>query len=125
MAADETVPIWVADLRVSVAEIKGRVEQIPDLARALEELRANTVPMQEHLRLMADVDTLMKRDLEARSEWLEMKERVPALWEERAETRGSLRAMRRAGTIVSVVVLALSAFSLLHGLGLNVTLGHP
>jgi len=121
---EQSVPQWAADLRVSVAEIRGRVEQIPEINTKLEELRANTVPMTEHLKVMADVEELKRRDLGERSDWEEMKGRVPLLWEERAEMRGSIRTLRWAVaglTLLSTVVGGLVA---LHDLGLQVSV-HP
>lgn len=123
---EQTVPQWAADLRVSVAKIEGRTEQIPELTRMLEELRANTVPMQEHVKLMADVEELKVRDLSARSDWSEMLERVPKLWEERAELRGSIRALRWLVAGVGFLVVLLTLFTLLHDLGLGVSVtAHP
>jgi hypothetical protein len=119
-AEESSIPGWAADLRVSVAEIRGRVEQIPEISRALEELRANTVPMQEHVKLMADVEELKVRDLGARSDWSEMLDRVPKLWEERAEWRGSLRVVKWSMAVLSLVVALLTAITLLHDLGLSI-----
>ena len=132
MAADETVPVWVADLRVSVAEIKGRVEQIPEIARELEQLRAETVPMKEHLKLMNDVEELQKRDLGARSDWEDVKSRVldptgplSTLMEDRSQVRGGLRATRVVVGILSVIVLILTTITLINGLGLSVHSSRP
>lgn len=120
------MPQWAADLRVSVAEIRGRVEQIPELGTKLEELRANTVPMTEHLKLMADVEELKRRDLGERSEWDEMKVRVPQMWEERAELRGSIRTLRWGLVLVTLLATLLTGAVALHDLGLQVSVGaHP
>jgi hypothetical protein len=117
---DSTIPTWAADIRVSVAEIRGMTSQIPTIAANVEELRANTVSMQEHLKLMADVEELKERDLGARSDWTEMLDRVPKLWEERAELRGSLRVVRWAVAGLSLVVAMLTVVTLLHDMGLSI-----
>lgn len=121
---DQTIPQWASDLRVSVARIEGKTEQIPEIVRSLEELRANTVPMSEHLKLMSDVDELKKRDLSARSDWEEMLLRVPVLWDERSQLRGSVRAYRILVAGIGFVVVVLTAFTLVRDLGVNVSL-HP
>lgn len=116
------VPGWAVSLRVLVAEIKITTAQIPTIVHALEELRANTVPMHEHLKLMNDVEELQRRDLGERSEWEEMKTRVPVLWEERAEMRGSLRALKVAMAVGAAIVSILTVITLFRELGFSISL---
>jgi hypothetical protein len=118
---DQTIPQWASDLRVSVAKIEGKTEQIPEIGRALEELRANTVPMNEHLKLMADVEELKSRDLGERSDWEEMKMRLPVLWDERAQLRGSLATVKVMVAILGLVVAVLTAWNLLVQTGLSIS----
>lgn len=118
---DQTIPQWASDLRVSVAKIEAKTEQIPEIIRSLEELRANTVSMSEHLKLMSDVDELKKRDLSARSDWDDMLERVPVLWDERSQLRGSIRASRVLLAGIGLVVTVLTAVTLVHDLGVNIS----
>lgn len=124
VADDASIPTWAADIRVSVAKIEGMTSQIPELGRAIEELRANTVPMSEHIKLMADVDELKERDLGQRAVWDEMVSRVPVLWEERTARAGERRAARRVIVGLTAAVSLLSIFTLLHDLGLSIAL-HP
>lgn len=121
MTEETAIPQWAADLRVSVAKIEGRTEQIPEISRSLEELRANTVPMTEHIKLMKDVEELKERDLGARSDWEELLKRVPVLWEERAELRGSVRTLKWLVAALGVLLTMLSAFVALHDLGVTMT----
>ncbi len=118
---DPTIPQWASDLRVSVARIEGKTEQIPDIVRNLEELRANTVPMTEHLKLMSDVEELKERDLGERSDWEEMKVRVPVLWDERSQLRGGLTTIKAAVAILGAVVVALTALEILSRLGAHIS----
>ena len=115
-----SVPNWVVDIKVSIAKIEGLTSQIPALTTAVEDLKANTVPMKEHLELMNRVEQLWNRDLSARSEWEEMTRRVPTLWEDRVQGMGTRRGYRVALTILSVVVTILTVLTLLRSLGVNV-----
>lgn len=119
---EQVVPQWAADLRVSVAKIEGRTEQIPDLVRRMEELRANTVPLNEHTQLMERVDQLWSRDLGARSDWEEVTQRVPMLWEERGQRQAIHRTYRLWLSGLSILVTALTAFVLLRDLGFSINL---
>jgi hypothetical protein len=123
-AEDPSVPQWAADLRVSVAKIEGRTEQIPEISRAIEELRASTVPMHEHLKLLNDVEVLKDRDLGQRGEWEDMVERVPILWDERTRRAGERRGYRVILTSLGVMVTLLTAIELLSRLGVSVSV-HP
>jgi len=115
-----SVPNWVVDIKVSIAKIEGLTSQIPALTTAVEDLKANTVPMKEHLELMNRVEQLWNRDLSARNEWEEMTRRVPILWEDRVQGVGARRGYRVTLTVLSVVVTILTVLTLLRGLGVNV-----
>lgn len=125
------IPQWAANLQASVAKIEARTDAIPDIVQELKELRANTVPMQEHVKLMNDVDILKDRDLGARSDWEDIKSRVladkgmlPTLWEERVQLRGAITTLRVLFVILGLVVTVLTIATLFHGLGGNVSFGH-
>lgn len=118
---EASIPLWAAGIQVSIAKIEGVTSQIPALGRAIEELRANTVPMKEHLELMTRVDELWNRDLSARSEWDEVCERVPVLWEDRVKRAGTQRAHRWWLGALSVAVAVLTALTLFHSLGVGIS----
>jgi hypothetical protein len=119
--AEASVPVWVVNLTAEMTAIRTRVEVLPKMVTDLENLRANSVPVAEHLKLLADVDVLKERDLGARSDWEEMRVQVPMLWEERIKQQGARRTYRVWLGVLSVVVTVLTAFTLLHGLGIQVT----
>jgi hypothetical protein len=120
---DEAVPAWASTLRETVARIDERTKQIPDLAEKLDDLRRTTVPLSEHQELAARVDQLWNRDLGARQEWDEMVPRTKTLWHERTEQQGARKAQGRWLAALYLVVAVLTAWMLLRGLGVNVTLG--
>lgn len=125
---EQFIPQWAAQLGVAVAKIEARTDEIPDIIKELKELKANTVPMQEHVKLMNDVDTLKERDLSARSDWEDVKGRVisekgmlATLWDERAQMRGAIRVIQLWVAIVSFVVLLLGLFVAAHNAGIHIS----
>ena len=122
MPSDEaTIPQWAANLQASVARIEGQVAQIPDVVKELKEVRANTVPMQEHLKLMNDVDMLKNQNLGEQSDWEEMKVRMPVLWERHIQTQGALRFIRAWVAAITFAVLLLGFLITVHNAGIHIS----
>jgi hypothetical protein len=130
MPPDEgTIPLWAANLQASVARIEGQVAQIPDMAKELKEVRASTVPMQEHVKLLNDVEILKERDLGARSDWDEIKARVlepkgqlQTMWDERTQFRGALTFLRITVAVMGSLLTILIILQIAHSAGLSITL---
>lgn len=125
---DGSIPIWAANISTSVGEIRGLVSQIPDMVKELKDLRANTVPMQEHIKLMNDVDKLKERDLGARSDWEDVCARVlredgmlATIWNERAKLQGSIMLLRLFVIGLTLALTFLTILSLLHNAGVSVS----
>ena len=111
-----------------MAKIEARTDEIPAIIQELKDLRANTVPMQEHVKLLNDVDVLKERDLSARSDWEDVRQRVlsdkgmlPVIWDERAQMRGAIRFIQVWVGIVSFLLLLLSILVAAHNAGLHVS----
>jgi len=126
--SEATIPQWAANLQASVAKIEGQVGAIPDIVKELKELRANTVPMQEHVKLLQDVDLLKERDLGARSDWddiklkvLEPKGQLQTMWDERTQLRGSVALLRVMVSVIGTVLALLTIWSIVHTAGITVT----
>lgn len=84
----DAIPKWASDLAVSVAKIEARTDEIPRIVVELKELKATTVPMHEHLKLLKDVEELKDRDVGSRSDWEEMRRQVPVLWSAYEQQQG-------------------------------------
>lgn len=125
---EQFIPQWAAQLGISVAKIEARTDEIPSIIQELKDLRANTVPMQEHIKLLNDVDVLKERDLGARSDWEDMRQRVlsdkgmlPVIWDERAQMRGAIRFIQVWVGVVSFLLLLLSILVAAHNAGVHVS----
>ena len=99
------VPIWAVTLTAQVAEIKAKTDAIPDVQRELEGLKAAMVPMSEHQRLMARVDTL---------------------WDAYQATQGELKARSRSETLwrlgFGVAYAVLTLWVAAHQAGIHFTI---
>jgi hypothetical protein len=90
------VPFWALPLVQQVAEIRALVAAIPKLERELDTLRGETVPMVEHVRLLQQVSELRDLSREVMPQWSERRPRLDAMWDERTEMKGTMRAFRWA-----------------------------
>lgn len=127
---EQFVPQWAAQLGVAVAKIEARTDEIPQIIQELKDLKANSVSMQEHVKLLNDVETLKERDLGERSDWEDIKHRVlddkgmlATIWDERAQFRGSLLVLKVLVAILGVGVAVLTMLTLFRGLGGSVSFG--
>lgn len=120
-AEEALIPLWAADIRESVAEIRGLTGQIPGIITRLENLQANQVPTVEYLELKRKVEELTERDLTARSDWLEMRKQHPILWDERQQIKGAIKVWRIAVAVLGAAFIALSFFVLAHNAGITIS----
>lgn len=103
---DESIPRWAADLRVDVARIQGATSRIEGLQATIEAIKANQVPLSEHLA---------------------MKTQVEQLWSEREQGLGrkaTFQTTRRVIVLaVSVVASVVGTLVALRTLGFRINLG--
>ena len=115
---ENSIPSWAVNLRETVARIDERTKQIPTILNEIDNLRQTTVPMNEHQILMQRVDQLWNRDLQGRPEWEELVPRVKTLWNDRTENIGIRKSQNRAIKFMGVIFGLISAFEVLHSLGI-------
>lgn len=115
------IPLWAVSLRETVARIDERTGRIDTIAENVESLRRNTVPLNEHELLMQRVDQLWNRDLQARGDWEEVLQRVPVLWEERAERMGVTRWQNRVLAVMGALMTLLTGAVSVQALGIHIS----
>lgn len=121
MISTTDAPGWAIGLFERVAEIKVKVDVIPELQRKVEELQRTTVPMREHEDLLRRQETLWNTYQQVMPEWDQRKPQIDQMWEERAELRGGIKAIRVGMAILVVVQIALTIWLALRTSGARIT----
>lgn len=120
MEPEASIPQWAANLAVSVARIEGDVKQIPTIASELEKLRANTVPMSEHLNLMNRVDVLWNQNVGQQGQWDTVVKQNTELWDNWLKVQGQRTAYRIWLGALSAMTAVLGLVDILSRLGISV-----
>lgn len=111
------VPTWAVNLVQQVAEIRVKVESVPRIERELDELRKSMIPVKEHEEMVRRVDDLWDTRSNLVPQWQESKPKLDAMWDERAQIRGILKAQRWVMAVMSLAVAILTVWLTLRSTG--------